>query len=176
MVRSPKKLENAFSLVEILVVVSIILLLTGFSVANYNNFNQENLLKKEVNKFIDVLSLVKTKAVTADINFDCKVEFSIDEEFAGYQVGVNTSGYDFKQCCRDVATKAISNCGLPIQSYNFPANISEIFGTTSVIFYPLPSGASIATITIKNSSINKCIDISITANGVITAGDQTICS
>ena len=84
MVRSPKKLENAFSLVEILVVVSIILLLTGFSVANYNNFNQENLLKKEVNKFIDVLSLVKTKAVTADINFDCKVEFSIDEQIADY--------------------------------------------------------------------------------------------
>ena len=176
MVRSPKKLENAFSLVEILVVVSIILLLTGFSVANYNNFNQENLLKKEVNKFIDVLSLVKTKAVTADINFDCKVEFSINEEFAGYQVGVDTSGYDFKQCCRNVATKAISNCGSVIQEYYFPANISKIAGELSIDFYPLVTGASGATVTIKNNSIDKCIDVLISINGVITAGDQTICS
>src|SRR3990167_98954 len=173
MVKSYKEREKSFSLVEILVVVSIILLFTGFSIANYSNFNQESILKKEVQKFIDVLSLVKTKAVTADIDIltDCGAD-----EFVGYRIEINDSSYNFKQSCRDVDTKIISTFGTAIQSYNFPANISKISGESSVDFYPLSAGASRATVTIKNNSISKCIEISISVNGVITAGDQAICS
>src|SRR3989344_6629755 len=87
--------EQSFTLVEILIISAIVVLLSGTMLANYSNFNQQKNLDKEVHKFIDVLSLVKTKAQAADIYYDC----SGSDEFGGYTVEIDQSSYNFKQCC-----------------------------------------------------------------------------
>lgn len=169
MVKNHKKITQSFTLIEILVVLSIVTLFTGFNITNYYNYNQESSLKKEVQKFVDVLSLAEGKTQTSDINFVCS------DEFGGYRVEISAANYSFKQCCRDTVSKIISSCGITIQSYNFPSNINKISGAATIDFFPLSGGSTNAVIRIKNSSINKCLDISISNNGVITTGDTVSC-
>lgn len=161
------QLKSGFTLIEILVVLTIISLFTGYSLVTYNSFSQQKTLEKEASYLVDVLSLARGKAQASENSASC----SGADEFGGYRVEVNASNYNFKQCCRDIVTKAISSCGSNIQSYNFHSSVSKISGAPAVDFYPLTSGATSTTMRIKHDSLNKCLDISITATGIITVGD-----
>ncbi|OGK08298.1 hypothetical protein A2767_04330 [Candidatus Roizmanbacteria bacterium RIFCSPHIGHO2_01_FULL_35_10] len=168
--------KNAFTLVEILVICTILVLFSGTMLAGYNNFNQQKKLDKEVNQLVDVLNLAKSKARASDLNpadtgFDC----SGSNEFGGYSVEINDSDYNFAPCCRDVVTKNPSGCGSVVQTYNFSSVITNISGSTTVNFYPLSEGASPLTVSIKNSAIDKCSDISISETGVISTSDIQLC-
>src|SRR5690349_10405255 len=99
-----QKKMASFSLIEIIIVCAILVLFSGVVLANYNNFNQQKNLEKEVSRTVDVLSLNKSKAQTGDVNTSC----SGSNEFGGYRVDVTQSGYNFKQCCRDISTKSIT--------------------------------------------------------------------
>ena len=160
-------MRKSFTLIEILLVVTIVTLFTGYSIVNYNIFSQVKLLEKEANFLVDVLALTKGKAKAADISFIC----SGLEEFGVYQVEINSSSYNFKQCCRDINTKAITTCGAEIQAYDFSTSISKVSGASRVDFYPLTGNTTDSTIRIKNENSAKCLEISITAIGVITVGD-----
>lgn len=147
--------------------------------AGYNNFNQYKILERETGKLVDVLSLVKSKAQSADIYFDPSTGSDFDcsgsDEFGGYQVEVNQLDYNFKQCCRDVTTKNKTICSPIIQSYALPANVNFLPGTGIIDFNPLSGGVTLSTITLHNSLINKCLNISISETGVITPGDISTC-
>ena len=167
---------SSFTIVEILVVIGIIVLLTGLSLASYNRLIQEKNLEKEINRLIDVLSLAKSKAQSGDVNTDCSTIFPLDTlEFGGYRVEINTANYSFRQSCRDINTKVLSAFGSIIQSYDFPLVVSNTSALSTVDFYPLSGGATNTTLTIKNSSINECLDLTISETGVITAGDTNPC-
>ena len=159
--------EKSFTLIEILMVLTIISLFTGYSLATYNSFSQKKTLEKEASFLGDILSLAMGKAQGADISLSC----SGSDEFGGYRVEVNASNYSFRQCCRNVYTKVISSCGSNIQSYNFHNSVSKISGASIIDFYPLTNGATPTTITLKHTSLSKCLDVSITAAGIITVGD-----
>lgn len=163
--------RKSFTLIELLVVITIIILFSGLYLATYNNFTQQKNLEKEVSQLVDVLSLAKGKSQASEITLTCVSP----EEFGGYRVELSGTDYNFKQCCRDVVTKSISSCGPNIQSYNFSYGISNITGVSTVDFFPLTGGATATTISIKNSSINKCLEVSTTDTGVITVGDLFSC-
>lgn len=165
---------RSFTLIEVIVVFTIIVLLTGLSLATYNNFTQQKNLERELNRLIDVLSLAKAKAQASDINFECD-GVNPDDEFGGYRVEVSFADYNLKQLCRDSSTKILTNPGPEITSYNFPSNVNKSSGDQNTDFYPLSGGASISTITIRNSTIKKCITISITNTGIIEAGNPIAC-
>ena len=158
--------EKSFTFIEILVVVTIIVLFSGYSIVTYSNFTQQKILEKEASFLVDVLSLARGKAQVSEINTDCSG--SGTDEFGGYRVEINASNYNFKQCCRDINTKSISYCGSNIQSYNFNSSVSKISADPPVDFYPLAAGANETTIRLKSNSLSKCLDIAITATGVIT--------
>lgn len=156
--------KRSFTLIEILVVVTIIVLFSGYSIVTYSNFTQQKILEKEASVLVDVLSLARGKAHVSEINAVC----SGSDEFGGYRVEINGANYNFKQCCRDINTKNISFCGSNIQFYNFNSSVSKISGDPTVDFYPLAAGATETTIRLKSNSVSKCLDIAITATGVIT--------
>ena len=55
-----------FTLIELLIVISVILLFSGLSLAAYNNFNEEKKLEAETRKFVEVLELAKKKVISGD--------------------------------------------------------------------------------------------------------------
>ncbi len=151
-----KRNLHAFTLIEILIIISIVVLLIGLSLATYNNFTQEKNLDKEVNRLVDILSLARTKAQVSEVNPACPV----GEEFVGFGVEVNASNYSLKQNCSVTVTN--------IQTYSFPANIRKISGMSQVNFYPLSAGATNGTINIQNNTIIKCLQITVSSTGVIS--------
>ncbi len=153
--------KYSFTLIESLVIVAIIIIFTGFSLAYYNNFTEEKKLETEVKKLVDVLELAKKKASAGDLYTPCS-------DFRGYQVTVISSSYSLQFCCGD-------SCGTAIQTYNFPTNIISTTSKT-VIFNPLSAKTTEnSTITVKNTSLSKCVDLTIAASGLITEGAKYSC-
>lgn len=171
--KSNKLYSSGFTLIEILVVLTIVILLTGVSIAAFSNYNQESQLNKEAQKLVDVLNLTRGKAQTSDINFAC----SGSDEFGGYRVNLMDIDYDyaFRQCCRDTDTKIMVCADSILQTYKLPGNIRLTANSDAVDFYPLSEGAKPATITLENSPINKCLDVSVLDTGVISVGDLYSC-
>lgn len=165
--------KNAFTLVEILVITTIVVLFSGTLLASYNNFNQQKNLEKEISRLIDVLSLAKSKTQAADL--DPSVDCSGSDEFGGYQVDINDSSYSFKQCCRDAVSKSTSFCGSDIQVYDFQSGIINESGASTLNFYPLAEGATPLLLTIKSTSINKCYEVNISETAIFTTSDIISC-
>ena len=169
--RFKNKYSSAFSLIELLVIGTVLVLFSGVVLANYNNFNQQKNLEREISKLVDILSLSKSKAQNSDISFAC----SGSNEFAGYRVEMNVSDYNFKQCCRDAVSKINTSCSSALNTYTFPSTITNISGPLTIEFFPLSEGASDVGFTLKNSYVNKCSDISISSTGLINVSDIQAC-
>ena len=158
---------KSFTLIELLIVTTIILVFGGLSLSYYNNFTQEQTLKKEVQKLVDIFELAKKKASSGDLS-----GLTCDGGFNGYQVNVTNSGYSLLLKCGGASVSPA------VFSYSFPSssNISIISGTGDYDFRELnlTSTSETRTIQIKNSNISKCLEITIYSSGIITLSDNFI--
>ena len=157
------KISNAFTLIELLIVVTIIGLFSGLSLAYYNNFGEQAKLKEETRKLVDVLELAKKKADAGDTPTSCGSGFS------GYQVTVNNNSYILYYCCGGV-------CNNLVQTYNITSNISIVSGTGNILFQPLSAtNITPVQIQVKNSSLgasSNCLYINISSVGIATVDDN----
>ena len=160
------KLNLSFTLIELLITVTIIFIFSGLSLAYYNNFTQEQQLKNEAKKFVDVLELAKKKALVGDYG---------DSNFLyGYRVITSTSYYRLVRCQN-------INCSpyQEIKTFNIPSNISFL-NTYYIHFLPLTAKVNSnapsfpVSIQIRMSSINKCITVETTQFGIINLGETLI--
>lgn len=153
-----------FTLIEFLIVLTIIFIFSGLSLAYYNNFIEEKKLEIETQKLIDVLELAKKKTLSADIeNYSC-------DNFYGYQVYVDNSSYKISLCC-----SLDCNNNYPIQNYTLAKNISITNSSLNILFKPLTANTTETSITIKNTFLNKCFDILINSIGIIEKGNKYSC-
>lgn len=156
------KKKKSFSMIEIIIVSSILSFLFLVNIANYNQYNEEIKIKNEAKKFIDVFELTKKDAYSS---------FLYDKnclDFKGYQISINSTGKEY------VVYFLCSTTSTEIKKYQLKENIFFINGANSNFrFYPL-TGVNIETtnLRIKNSNINKCLDISITNNGIINYAES----
>lgn len=157
--------SKGFTLIEILVVTAITLIFLGVGLVQYNTYTEQAKLKNEGKKLVDVLELAKKKALSADLyNKTCT-------NFSGYRVIISLGNYSLNFNCGGVYTK--------IQDYNLTTNNSITGGTGNYDFTPLmvnpifPSNPLNTTLSIKNSSLNKSINITVTPIGVIEL-DETL--
>lgn len=153
--------SKGFSIIELLVVVSIISILTITSFAYYNNFTADKNLETETRKLSDVLNLARKKASSADATCN---------PFNGYQVKIDsTIKYSLWQLC---GIDGVDNA--PIKSYDVVSDgVTLTPNTGNVIFNPLSSGATITGISIikvANTS-GKCYKIDLSPTGTINVGD-----
>jgi prepilin-type N-terminal cleavage/methylation domain-containing protein len=158
------KKSKGFTLIEILVVISITLIFLGISLVQFNSYTEQTKLKNEAKKLIDVLELAKKKSLSADLVGNCN-------NFTGYRVTVSAGAYSLLFGCDSVYSV--------VQSYNLPTNITVTEGDVDYNFSPLMNNPSFISNTIKlqNSSIgtaNKCIDISISPIGIVELGNTLI--
>lgn len=160
-------LNSSFTLIELLITVTIIFTFSGLSIASYNSFTQNQQLKNEAKKFTDVLELARKKSIAGDLsNRNC-------DNFNGYQIKTFANNnqnpdYQLSLCCDTTCSSSII-----IQSYTIP---NEIKFQSEDTFSFLPISAKLnppndLTLTIKNQSVNKCLQITINKFGVITLNE-----
>ena len=154
--------RKSFTLIEILITITIVILFSGITLAYYNNFTEDQKLKSESKRLISVLALAR-KSASAGVSdpADCSI-------FDGYKVVISETNYILQRCCSSCVIinnnyVCTQDCTNNVQTYNFDKNIKVKTGI-DILFQPLSLGAKTTPpdqniITIKNSL--KCIDITI---------------
>lgn len=155
--------QLSFTLIELIVVVAIVALFSGTSLAFYNQFNETKKLEVETSKLVDVIEFAKKKAVAGDLS---QVACS---DFNGYQVNMVADRYHLILCCNGI-------CNNNIHSYLLPSNIGVSAATRgSITFPPLLKGITSTYISYQllNSYFSpaKCKQININIAGLITESE-----
>ena len=154
--------SKGFTLIELIVVMGILSIFSGIFLAQYNENASQLKLKNEAKKLIDVLELAKKKALTADL-FDKNCT-----DFTGYRVIISSGSYSLSFGCASVYSV--------VQNYNLLTNITATVGTGNYNFSPLMINPNFIsnTIRLKNSAINKCVNISISPIGIVELNETLV--
>jgi Tfp pilus assembly protein PilE len=161
------RLLSGFSLIEIIVTTTVVLLFSGLGMASYNNFTLDRILQAEVNKFVDVVELAKKNASSGYIQTAC----SSGEEFSGYRVTLAESSYALAQCCG-------VSCASPttVKTYTIDSRVDSVTidsSLGSIVFPPLTGTVDLSGIgnpvTLK-SSTGRCIDVTLSSVGLVEYG------
>lgn len=153
-------MKKAFTLIELIISIGIIMVFSGMALPRYNNYNNELKLKKEVKRLISVIELAKKKALTSDLyDQNCS-------EFQGYRVAVGTYSFSLNFLCSGMEQE--------IQEYILDSNVIISNGTGNLDFPPIGANVNIpiGTIRLKSDSISKCIDVSITSIGIVSTNES----
>jgi len=155
-------IEKAFTLIELLIVISVILLFSGLSLAAYNDFNEAKKLEAETKKFVEVLELAKKKIMSGDKPSTCSL-------LQSYKVSYGGSVYQlFAQCSSDIQIGS---------NFNLPTNIIFI-SSDEIIFKPFGLGTYLGvdgsgnefltkSVIIKNNNNSQCRQVTVEASGNI---------
>ena len=151
---------KAFSLIEIIVTIDIIILFSVLTIPRYYKYSQQNKLKQQTTELAETLELAKKKAGVSELyNPACS-------DFRGYRITIASNSYSLNFGCGGTYEA--------IQQYDLASNTSVITGTGNFDFPRAGFGINISqgTIRLKDSYINECLDISITPLGIITVGES----
>ena len=149
------KNSKGFTLIELIITLSIILLFVSLTIPRYNTYTQQLRLKNDAQRISDIIELAKKKAITSDLyDKNCA-------QFNGYRITVDANSYIMKFGC----SGAYQN----IETYSFDSNITAISGTGDFNFPALGLNTNLAinSIRLKNSSLSQCVDITISKIGII---------
>ncbi|MCL4375003.1 prepilin-type N-terminal cleavage/methylation domain-containing protein [Patescibacteria group bacterium] len=147
----------SFTLVELLIVTAVILLMTGFSLASYNQYTEDRRLDAEANKVVNMLFLAHKKALSGDTS-QCADPAA---ELLEYEVSFTASGLQISPSCSHGS-----------------ADASTLNLETDIVFNPVPGSVTFAPLSGKipgagtevivyNNKNNRCKKITISAAGVI---------
>lgn len=169
-----KTLSKGFTLIELILVVLLISIIVGLTLASYNSLTEERKLTKETEKFHDILELAKKKASTAENTESCS-------NYSGYSVEiVNSYTYTLNILCSPVSTVQTYSIGqeLSVGSTLTTISILKTSGQSKVEFKPLTGGTTQLTeivFTLQNPIIGKCIPLRIAPNAVINKDPEVAC-
>ncbi len=159
--------QKAFTLIELIIVVSIITIILGISLAKYNDFTEKKKLDQDADKLVDVLETARKKAMAGDLSG------KTCPDFQGYRVDVSASSSVLNLCCKRGCTTSFQ-----LSTYTLQGTNSVTLPNKNIWFVPLTGqqlgGAGDQIINIKNKIIKKCMDINISQEGVIEEADSQI--
>lgn len=161
------KSRPGFTIIELLVVISIGIIFAGMSLARYNTYSSQSKLISDGRKLVDVLELAKKKALSSDLLITPGTPQTFCSNFTGYKVVLSESSYSLNYCCALVCTK--------VQDYALVSGNTISSGLGNYTFTPLMINPffSSSTISLYNSNITKTINININSVGVISL-DETL--
>jgi len=137
--------SKGFTLVELMVTITIIVLLAGVGAAGYINFNKTQALKSAANDLKNNLRLVQSKALAQEKPAGCV-------NFEGYRL--NTSSYFMVALCDGV------ELGSSRKFFSLPSNVS--LSPAQVDFSVLTGEVTPATITVSLGSSDLTVSVSAT--------------
>ncbi len=151
-------MNKAFSLLEVIIVFSIMLVLLGGGFISYTRLNAGSVLTKDVGAFVDVLNLAREKTIARDLGdtLNCS-------QFLGYRVRVNpaNSQYQLHRLCSGLTVPVIA-------TYQLKA--AQITGSAfDVDFqYPYATIGAGRTVILTSPRVSDCHQVHIDTSGVIT--------
>lgn len=161
-------MKTAFTLIEIIIVVSIIIIISTFSLTIYARNIREQKFKYEVSRYVEVLNYAKQNAILQNTEGhpDCY-------EYSGYRVQMTGKTYTLQLCCSE-------NCNSPIdiQIYQDIHPSIQFTEYTDIHFREKAGGVEGGdkTIIIQSTTLNTCVNIKITSTGLISQEKNDTCS
>lgn len=147
-----KIFEKAFTLVELLIVVSIIGTLTAMGLASYSSYNAGQIVKSSETNVATMLNAANSEAISQVVPSSCGTNV-----LTGYQVDITVGGqqYTLSAMC---GTKQVA------ATNKLPAQLSFASGSTPSIFFNVSSGiiANTATVNVTGYGVTKTVTVSTT--------------
>lgn len=159
---------RSFTLIELIITTSIILLFAGMALGYYNAFTEEKALGSSISKAQNALELAKKKANSGDIS-QCVVNPGQTTGISGYMFSIaDSTTFQISPQCLLGTPNAIS--------YKIEKNNTiSITGIQPIVFYSLSNRATESCIIITNTSLNKSEYIKIQKSGVTEIGKGNVC-
>lgn len=160
------KQTNGFSLIEILIVVVVISIISGMTLAYVNDQNDIYKLKNEAEKLIDVFVLTKKRAVTNDKPENCflnKYAMQFDQINQTYTVTRNISNTETNLSCCSLA----SPCDDFTKVYAVDKSITFSASTNSIDISPKTGFVNPQNLTVTfRKKAGKCYDVNFSTGSV----------
>ena len=150
------KNNRSFTLIEILIVTSIIIILSGISLVAMSSFKDDRLLNGQAGTFVQALEFARDKAAAGDTSL-CSESGSAYVD--GYSVVVNPTGIILLPGCNTTPSPVV---------YRVEKNIVFLTPTLSVRFDAQKYQGDTVDITLKNNISNKCNMVTVNDSGLIT--------
>lgn len=176
--RTSKIQQQAFTILEILVVCLLTAVFAGVAIPNFIGLTNSKNLDQQAKSIVNAVELAKSKAMSSEANIPgCYI-------FRGYRVYFDNPAtqYRLRGCCSSAALPD-AQCAVfqdvyiyklqSGQSLSFSANLAS--PNNFIHFTNLKLGTSLTSssvIKVMNASINKCIPITVDKLGLITEGAQ----
>ncbi len=159
-----------FTLIELIIVIFIILLFSGMSLAYFGTYNNDKKLGEELKKLTTILYLARNKASAGD------ADPSVCTDFKGYRLNIQDAHtYSLDRNCGGVYTAIQTSTTIdPLIIDTPPSGFYPYY----ILFKPLNTGTDLTVTTnivIKNPNSSQCIGAQITPLGVIVEGDIFSC-
>lgn len=149
---------NAFSILELIIIIAIIGLLVSITVASYGTFQKQQKVEAQAKAFADVLELAKNKAAAGDVAGLANCKDSVGTDFERYRVRLTSPTYDLSILCDGSWTT--------INTYRLESGI--VFqSNTTIYFNPLAQGATNTTVNVINTNNTLCVPVEVSATGLI---------
>lgn len=156
------KNKQSFTLIEILIVTSITIILSGVSLVAVSSFKDDRLLNGQVGTFVQTLEFARDKAAAGDTSLCSDSDIAYVD---GYSVVVNPTGIILLPGCNTIPSPVI---------YRVERNIVFLIPSLSVRFDAQKYQGDSMDIPLKNTASNKCNTVTINDTGLITNA-STIC-
>jgi len=158
-----KNNKKSFTLIEILVVSTITLILSGVSLAIFNVYKEDRILMNQVTHFMQALTLARSKAIASDTS---QCSDSSTAYVSGYSVQVNATTIQVVPLCDTNPTPIIQNIE-PQSVFVTPA--------FTVNYNKRGYDGSTVCLPIKGTSNEQCQYVKIDETGLVTSGRCTQC-
>lgn len=151
------KIRLGFTLIEILVSISIVSLLTGLTIAGYGTFNKKQTVKTAAYQLASNLRLAQQKAISGEKPSGCTGNLQ------SWQINITANNYSQVVVCIN------PDFSTTINTTVFPTNVTSSTGTItfSAMTGSVTAGAGTYTITGNYSGTTYSNTIEITQSGGI---------
>lgn len=147
-------LQAGFTLIEILVVISVTGILSAIGIASFVSYSRQQQVTQAVNDLKNNLRIAQSKALTQEIPSGCTNLSAYELRFAA-----DNRSYNIYPIC-------LTDQSAIMPPINLPSSVSKIEGPTAIVFKIL-TGAVDGAGTIAISGFNVTQSITVTAVGGI---------
>lgn len=175
--------RRGFSLTELTIIVTIILIFSTISITTYTRINRTLTFEKNIEQFVSLLQRYRQLAL-----YEKPLEGYTCNEFSGYRISKNDN--TITMCCSTGCVDQYNGVpGYELDNtvlFQTTASGSEVWfrAGQSTVFqeecdpdcsYVQIDSATPFVFSMKSKTLSQCVDIEITVRGVINQGDWYDC-